>query len=373
MVAGDPVFAAALAALAADAGGPALEEARRELDRLVEAGLDTIPLSSNWMATMFCVVEAASVLLDGRAARAAYDLLRPYADLPVMASIAVVCFGPVARVLGKAALVLGRIDDAIGHLEHAEAVARRIGNRPYLALSRAELGAALLARGERADADRARSLLDDADSALRRLGLDARADRIAADRASMATGPQAVESDGICAYVAGSWDVAGAGERARVADGVGMRYLARLLAAPGSAFGADELAGTDVATARHEVVDETALATYRRRVATLQDEADAADRRGDAARSEVVHRELDELLEHLATAVGLGGRPRAFVDARERARTSVQKAIRRSLAAVTAQAPVLGELLSRSTHTGLVCRFDPVDELPARWQVTLPS
>ncbi len=147
MVAGDPVFAAALAALAADAGGPALEEAQRELDRLVEAGLDTIPLSSNWMATMFCVVEAASVLDDVSAARAAYDLLLPYADLPVMASIAVVCFGPVARVLGKAAVVLGRIDDAIGHLEHAEAVARRIGNRPYLALSRAELGAALLARG----------------------------------------------------------------------------------------------------------------------------------------------------------------------------------------------------------------------------------
>ena len=94
VVAGDATFVAALAAIAADAGGPSLEEAQRELDRLVENGLENLPPSSNLLVTLFCVVEAAWILRDRRAAEAAYELLLPYADRPVMASIAVTCFGP---------------------------------------------------------------------------------------------------------------------------------------------------------------------------------------------------------------------------------------------------------------------------------------
>ena len=65
-----------------------------------------------------------------------------------------------------------------------------------------------------------------------------------------------------------------------------------------------------------------------------------------APRSEVsrprrprLQNELDELLAHLRAAVGLGGRSRRFDDATERARTSVQKAIRRAIGAIGRDCP----------------------------------
>ena len=238
-------------------------------------------------------------------------------------------------------------------------------------MTRLELGAALLERGRSGDTARAEDLVADGAEALQRLGLDGRAKRLAEEAAAAAT-TTPPPPPASCRFVEQAWVVEAADGRARVGDGVGMRYLARLLAAPGVSLGADELAGTDLGSARQEVVDETALQTYRRQVAVLQDRVEAADRRGDADRSDAAQRELDELLAHIAGATGLGGRPRAFADARERARTSVQKAIRRSLAAIGAQAPDLGELLARSIHTGLVCRFDPVEGLPQQWQVSGP-
>ena len=42
----------------------------------------------------------------GNFIKAAYDALLPYADLPVMGSLAVVCFGSVHRPLGLAALTV---------------------------------------------------------------------------------------------------------------------------------------------------------------------------------------------------------------------------------------------------------------------------
>jgi hypothetical protein len=56
---------------------------------------------------------------------------------------------------------------------------------------------------------------------------------------------------------------------------------------------------------------------------------------------------------------GLGGRSRAFDDDAERARISVQKAIRRALAAVLEADAVLGRRLERSIVTGAHCAYLP--------------
>jgi len=45
-------------------------------------------------------VEAAYLLVDVDLSARAYDLLRPYARLPMMASIGVACFGSVQHALG---------------------------------------------------------------------------------------------------------------------------------------------------------------------------------------------------------------------------------------------------------------------------------
>jgi hypothetical protein len=86
-------FAATLFALRA--GRP--QQAQALLERLKRDGLGTIPPSSSWLLAMLAVVELAATLEDSSMAQAAYDTLLPYAELPIMASLAAVCFGSVHR------------------------------------------------------------------------------------------------------------------------------------------------------------------------------------------------------------------------------------------------------------------------------------
>src|SRR5207249_2486163 len=82
-------FAAVLFALRA--GRP--QQGQAMLERLKRDGLGTIPPSSSWLLAMLAIVELATSLEDSTIAQAAYDVLLPFAELPIMASLAVVCFG----------------------------------------------------------------------------------------------------------------------------------------------------------------------------------------------------------------------------------------------------------------------------------------
>ncbi|HVU93443.1 MAG TPA: hypothetical protein VHC23_14510, partial [Jatrophihabitans sp.] len=115
--------------------------------------------------------------------------------------------------------------------------------------------------------------------------------------------------------------------------------------------------------------DGTARAAYAARVRTLRAELDAADAAGDADRARRAQAELDAVLAELGAATGLGGRSRTFADGRERARTAVQKAIRRAVARIGESAPELAAALGASLQTGLVCRYEPVAGAPERWVV----
>jgi tetratricopeptide (TPR) repeat protein len=362
------IYPAAVAALAADTGGAATEEAWRNLDGLRTAGIGDIPSSSNWLLTLFCIVEAADRLGDPASAEAAYKALCPFAGLPVMASLAVMCFGSAEGALGLAARTLGRLDDAVRHLERAIEADRRLGNRPMLAIARGNLGATLLLRRQGDDAARGTSLLEEAVAALRGMGLTARAERFAPRQPDVAAGPP-----GTLRFAGGTWELCCGSDRVVLPDGVGIRYLARLVAVPGRDVGADELAGTGADALRQEVLDDDARRDYRRRMEHLRAELDAADAAGDPQRATRAQDELDRLMAELAASTGLGGRARTFADGRERARTAVQKAIRRAVARIGESTPVLGELLAASVQTGLVCRFDPVEGLPREWQVEGPS
>ena len=142
-------FRATAARLAADAGD--VRQARALLARIADGGLAALPLSSTWLMGMLGVVEAARAVGAADVAREAYDLLLPYADLPVMPSVAVVCFGSTHRALGLAALAAGDRERGLDHLERAVAANDRLGNRPLAACARAELGLAM-APGPRAAA-----------------------------------------------------------------------------------------------------------------------------------------------------------------------------------------------------------------------------
>ena len=166
-------FKATAAALAAHAGD--VEPARAALDHLASGGLTALPRSSTWLPGMVAIVEVAAVLRDVAVAEEAYELLRPFSDLPVMPSLAVVCLGSTERALGMASLTAGHRDRAIAHLERAVAANRLLQNRPLVAITRAELAAALDQRRRGDDRVRANELLEQAVLDAESMGMTARA------------------------------------------------------------------------------------------------------------------------------------------------------------------------------------------------------
>jgi tetratricopeptide (TPR) repeat protein len=363
----NPIFVAVVAALAAEIGDP--DRSERAISMLGRGHLGEIMPTSSWLLTMFVLVQAAVALDDAALASELYGVLTPYAHLPVMASLGIACFGSAERPLGLAARVMGRDNDAVGHLERAVAANLRLGNRPMIAITRADLAETLLARGAPGDRRAAGELLDKAIDAAERMNLDGRLGRWEQLREQAATTTEPITAT--CRRDGDTWELAAGDERARVIHSVGMTYLARLLEAPETDILAGQLAGIDIVSTKQDVLDETALRALRQRVSELEDELDAATLRGDDDKIAHAQAELDAVIEHARASAGLGNRSRQFDDATERARTSVQKAIRRAIANIERDAPELATALRESVRTGYQCRYEPTHAAPRRWVVSI--
>lgn len=344
-------FASAAALCALRAGRP--EPAHALLDRLKDYGLASIPASSSWLLSMLVVVELAFAFGDESSAQAAYDLLLPYADLPIMASLAVVCFGSVHRPLGLAALTCGKLDLALEHFTAAVAASERLGHRPAAIQAKAELALAHLRRGGRDDVPRGRTLLQQAMAAGEAAGMTGLVARWreagATDEPSPRNEPHAAR---MTLVQAGRWRVAHEHQVATVPDRVGMRYLSQLVAAPDQAISALALvvqgAAVPAAGPRDAVMDRRAMMELRDRIRELRQQADLSRSEQD---------ELAMLTQELARTAGLGGRTRSFADAPERARTAVRKAIKRAIDEISLANPVVGQHLTMRIETGAVCCY----------------
>ena len=167
-------FLGAVAALAPMVGDHAM--ASSALASLRSGGLDSLPASSIWLATMLGVCESAHALGDVAAAAEVYDLLVPFADLPVMASLGVACFGSAHRPLGLAAWTQGDLELGVEHLEAAITADLAVGNLPLHAIDRATLADALDERCGPGDVERAEQLRQGAIADARRFGMHACAD-----------------------------------------------------------------------------------------------------------------------------------------------------------------------------------------------------
>jgi tetratricopeptide (TPR) repeat protein len=356
-------FRASAVSVLAHAGR--LTEARAALAPLRELGLANIPRSSTWLAAMGALVEAAAQLDDADLAEEAADELRPFADLPVMASLAVSCFGAVSRSLGVAALTMGDPDTAVAYFEHAVATNVRLDNRPATAVSRGQLAEALIARGRHGDIPRARALLVDAAKAARLMHMPMRAEIWQATAAALtpSSAPATLRRRGRDGWTLHS------GQSAReLPDLVGLDYLAQLLENSGHDLTAMDLAGATAVTGRQDLLDSSAVDAYRQRVRELAGDIDDAEADADLVTAERLRLERDALSDELAKTFGLGGRMRGFSSTPEQARTAVRKAIKRAIDAIAAADPVLGDNLRSSISTGTVCRFTPTGSRP--WQVT---
>jgi hypothetical protein len=269
-----------------------------------------------------------------------YDALGPYDDRLVVWGGAVAASGPVSHYLGLLAVRLGRLDDAVGHLQAAVDLQERIGALPGLAHSLAALADALETRGDPGDARSASDQRRRAHLIAERLGMPVLLERLARPADEWTLG-----RDG------DDWLLEAGAERARLRDGRGLHYLRALLAAPGRDIPALDLAAGGAG------------------LATLDAELDAADRSGDVLRAEQADAERQAVLGELRRASGLGGRACTAAPEAERARVNVTRTLRATIDKIALAAPSCAAHLRASIHTGRACRYQPAPGGPSRWHV----
>jgi class 3 adenylate cyclase/tetratricopeptide (TPR) repeat protein len=177
---GIPAWRGGVITLAARSGD--FELARRELERFAGDDFSAIPRDVNWMAGMSLLAEAIALIGDVDRAARAYEELLPYEGLVIVVARAIGCNGPVDRVLGMLAQLLGRVEEAERHFGNAVEIATRMGDRPGMALCGLGLAEMLLARDDSNDRELAQEMLSTVLGTAREMGARWIVDRALRDR-----------------------------------------------------------------------------------------------------------------------------------------------------------------------------------------------
>lgn len=187
------------------------------------------------------------------------------------------------------------------------------------------------------------------------------------------------------------WFIAYEDHAFRLRHTIGLGYLASLIASPGREILALHLVqetqgcpipppgprrlGTDdglrvfIPGDTGAILDARARTAYERRIRELQEDLDEAAAMGDAGRTPWIREELDTLTEHLASALGLGGKPRTGPSPAELARQSVTKAIKSAAERIARHNSALGRHLASTVRTGTYCIYDPDPRIPIVWRL----
>lgn len=338
------------------------------LASLCGSNLAGLPRSSSWLVTMNGVVETAHLLANADVAAAAYDLLLPFADLPMIGGLGVTCFGSTHQALGVAALTVRELDRGIDHLRTAVQHNLALGHWPAVVSCRRRLADAYALRDKRGDAEASQRELDAAAVEAGALGLAVPAARAPGTRhtATSDTATSDTAEVATCKRLGRRWQLTLAGRSVLVEGSIGMLHLAVLVANPRREIPASDLVsglaalrGSGDSGAGQPALDPQAVSAYRRRLKQLNaaiDELDAGDAADQAAGLRV---ERDWITAQLANAAGLSGRTRFFSDEGERARLAVGKAIRRALARISEADADIGDHLRQRVHTGKRCSYWP--------------
>jgi tetratricopeptide (TPR) repeat protein len=380
-----PLHRAALAVLLADLGR--VSEARAVFAELSADGFRAIYRDNMWLLGMCLASEACAILGDAARAAVLYQQLLPFAGRHAIGH-AEGSVGSVDRYLGLLAATQGDVNAATRHLEDAVRTNEQMGAHPWTAHTQHDLAQVLARRDAPGDRERAGSLEQAALVAAQRMGMSALARGISASLGEESALPhleQAVAGTGMFRREGDYWSVGIGGDRVRIRDAKGMRYLARLLSQPAHEIHALQLAGsaaaaTAVRAGRDELetgglgdagalLDAEAKAAYRHRIEELRGELAEAQEWNDSERTAKARAELDFLAHEFARAVGIGGTDRKAASASERARLSVTRAIRSAIARIQEESPALGAHLAATVRTGSFCSYTPDPRVPIHWQL----
>jgi hypothetical protein len=310
-------------------------------------------LGSEFLTTVMMAVHVIWLADTRQHTASLYDMLLPHRSLFAVDGIAGYLVGSVERSLGVLAALAGDTDLARGHFTAALHAHRRVRSPLLVAGTLRDAGACLDDRDMTTEAAAAFAALGAA-GALRPsepVGIDEPA------------GP-AFRRDG------DGWQLEWGGHGAHLRHTKGMADLAHLLASPHSEIHVLDLVDPGpnlIEGSTGDDLDATARRQYRVRLEELERELADADRAGDVARSELIHREREALVTELSTAYGLGGRARRRGDSSERARSAVTQRIRDAIARIEGVEPDLARHLRRSIRTGTFCAYEP--ETPLEWRL----
>jgi tetratricopeptide (TPR) repeat protein len=374
------------------------EEAALEFERLAAANFAGIPRKMTWLGCMVVLAEICAQLGDAGRAKVLYDLLLPYASRNPLLTWHV-CFGSARHYLGRLALTMSRVDEAIDHFEAATRANQLLGAQLWVVTNQYYWAEALMVRNKSGDRDQARSILKLCLHSAAQLGIT-----LVQRKAEPLLGVQTIVEPPVSNAISEAfnefhregdfWTVRYEGRVSRIRDIKGMSYIANLLTGSGRDFHVLELTGVGLGSGpgeeqsdrrmseleredlhlvfsgdAGEMLDAEAKASYKRRLDELRVEQEEAREFGDADRAAGIQEEIDAVTRELRRAIGLGGRDRRAGSVAERARLNVSRAIKSAIGRIARTDPGLGTLLSKSIKTGLFCSYVPPSNASEPWRV----
>jgi len=294
--------------------------------------------------------------------------------------------GFVVRAEAVVSAATGKYEGAEAQFEKAIEIFRRYQVPFEEADALYYWGRALNASGEHGLAN---EKLDAAIEIYRRCGAGQRwVDRVEADRNTGVSRSSTTSDNGtfppIFRKEGEYWKTAYEGGSANVRERGGMRFIAQLLARPGEDIPAIEMfatlsAGAGISPAQDglsaasdlgdagEKFDARALSEYRRRLAEVESEIEAAEASHDSGAVARARAEKELLLEEISSGTRLDGGLRRVASHRERARVNVTRQIKSAIEAIRNVNPPLGRHLANAIQTGSTCRYAPADRI--KWRL----
>jgi DNA-binding CsgD family transcriptional regulator len=147
------------------------QAARAIFEQLAVGDFSGIAHDAIRVASLAYLAEVCVWLVDTQRAVTLYKLLLPYAGRNLIFGAHTASFGAAERVLGMLATILGRLDIAQLHFEHALAFEQSSGARTWLAHTRKEFAVMLRVRAGNGDQEHSLHLLDAALADARQLGM----------------------------------------------------------------------------------------------------------------------------------------------------------------------------------------------------------
>lgn len=367
---------AGLALVAAHLGKAA--SARAGLNHLLADDLAAFPVDAEWLPVLATLAETAIRAGHIGATPILLPRLVAYGDLFAVDGIGASVFGTASYFAGRLATLAG--DAALGEqlLRSARDACRRFGSPLLVAKATWALADACVTRTPAA----ATELRRDALSILDELGLGTvhlwppPASRGAAEAAVSSGLSATVPAAPAAALLPDGdvWTLRWRGEEVHLRDSKGLRYLREIVARPGREVHVLDLVAPDAGGLRADgdlgpLLDDRARAAYRHRIAELRDDIDEATARNDLGAAEKAEAELEQLIQHLSAAAGLGGRARQPGSAAERARVNVTKSIKQALDRIEGHLPALAHHLRSTVRTGTFCVYEPDPTEPPCWDL----